>query len=236
MDNLEKDKAAFTWLTLAWDDYAANLPFLLPLLVVQAALSAGTFYCVWRFHSLLHALPYMLFVLTPVSTGMNLVYIKLARGSGARFLDLLGAFPVYHRALAVSLGLGLVTLGGALMLILPGIVLYLAFCFSEYAVVDRRTGVRESFALSAAVTEGWKSRLFAVFILIVSVNVLVPDIYVISGPLKSPAASLDLKPWTVAAAALKTFVFLPWLGLAMARAYNFLLSPPAPAPEESPVD
>ena len=180
----------------------------------------------------------MFFVLTPVAAGLNLVYIKITRGSGARFLDLFSAFPIYHRALAVSLGLGFMTMGGALLLIVPGIIIYLTFCFSEYAVVDRRTGIKESFELSAKLTEGWKSRLFIIFTLIMLVNVLVPDIYVVTGGLKNPSASLDLKPWTVAAAALKTLVFLPWLSLAMARAYNFLLLPPVsePAQAETPVD
>ena len=238
MDDLEKDKEALSWLIRAWDDYTGNLPLLLPVLLTQAALSAGSFYLIDRYHSLPAALPYMFFVLTPIAAGLNLVYIKIARASGARFLDLFSAFPVYHRALAVSLGLGLLTMGGALMLIVPGLIIYLTFCFSEYAVVDRRTGIKESFELSAKLTEGWKSRLFIIFTLILLVNVLVPDIYVVTGGLKNPAASLDLKPWTVAAAALKTLVFLPWLSLAMARAYNFLLLPPVsePAQAETPVD
>jgi hypothetical protein len=238
MDTLEKDKQAFSWLARAWDDYAGNLPLLLPVLLFQAAIAAGSFFLISRFHSLLPALPYMLFVVTPVATGANLLYIKIARGGGARFTDLFSAFPVYHRAIAVSAVLGLVTMGGAILLIIPGVVLYLAYCFSEYAVVDRRTGIKESFALSAAITEGWKSRLLVPFSLIVLINVFVPDIYLVTGPLKNPSASLDLKPWTIAAAALKTLVFLPWLCLAMARAYNFLLLPPGPEPaaEETPVD
>lgn len=238
MDTLEKDKEALSWLTRAWEDYTNNFPLLLPVLLTQAALSAGSFYLIGRFHSLLAAAPYMLLIVTPVAAGANLVYIKIARNSGARFLDLFSAFPVYGRALAVSLWLGLITMGGALMLIVPGVVLYLAYCFSEYAVVDRRTGIKESFELSAAITFGWKSRLFAVFTLILLVNVLVPDIFVISGPLKNPSASLDLKPWTVAAGALKTLVFIPWLSLAMARAYNFMLQAPRPepAPEEDTID
>ena len=238
MESAEKDKEALSWFTRAWDDYTNNLPLLLPIILTQAALSAGSFYLLAHFHSLLASAPYMLFVITPVATGANLVYIKIARGGGARFLDLFSAFPIYHRALAVSLLLGLVTLGGALMLIVPGIVLYLTYGFSEYAVIDRRTGVKASFALSAEITDGWKSRLFALLALIALVNVLVPDIFVITGQLKAPSASLDLKPWTVAAAALKTLVFLPWLSLAMARAYNFLLLAPraVPAETESRVD
>jgi len=230
MNNPEKDKETLSWLTRAWDDYSDNLPLLLPVLLIQSALTAGSFYLTGRFQSLLAAAPYMLFVVTPFSIGLNLVYIKIARKSGPRFLDLFGAFPVYHRALAVSLLLGIMTLGGAVMFLIPGIILYLAFCFSEYAVVDRRTGIKESFLLSAKITQGWKGRLFAILSLLLLVNIMVPDIYLVTGPLAKPSASLDLKPWTIAAAALKNLVFIPWLSLSMARAYNFLLLNSQPAP------
>jgi len=234
MNTLEKDKEALSWLTCAWDDYADNFLFLLPVLLTQTALSAGAFYLIWRYHSLLAAAPYMLFVTTPIATGANLVYIKVARGGGgARFRDLFSAFPVYHRALAVSLWLGVITMGGALLLVVPGVMFFLAYGFSEYAVVDRRTGIKESFQLSAIITDGWKSRLLFVFTLLLLVNLMGPDIFVITGPLKSPSASLNLKPWVLTAAALKTLVFLPWLSLAMARAYNFMLRAPRPEPAEA---
>ncbi len=222
MKPIDKDRMVFSWLAGAWDDYLNALPLLLPVILIQTALAAVSFYIVWRYHSLLAAAPYMLFIMTPLATGANLVYIKLARGGGARLRDLFSAFPIYPRALAVSVGLGLLTMGGAVMFILPGIVLYLAYAFSEYAVVDRRTGIRESFRLSASITYGWKTRLFTIFSLVMLVHIAVPDIFVISGPLTDPAASLDLKPWTVVAAVLKTLVFLPWLAMAMARAYNTL--------------
>lgn len=238
MNTIEKDKEAFSWFTSAWDDYTSSLPVLLPVILTQVALSAGSFYLLDRFHSLLAAAPFMLFVITPVATGANLVYIKIVRGGGARFSDLFSAFPVYHRALGVSILLGLLTMGGAIMLIVPGVMLYLAYGFSEYAVVDRRTGIKESFELSAAITDGWKSRLFFIFSLVLLVNLLVPDIFVITGQLKNPSATLDLKPWTVAAWALKTLVFLPWLCLVTARAYNYLLLAPRaePVQEENQLD
>lgn len=237
MDELSKDRAALSWFTGAWDDYLNGLPAVLPVVLAQALAAAGTFFIVRSTHSFLYALPYMFFVLTPLTLGCNLFYIRLARGAGS-FTDLFGAFPVYPRALAVSLLLGLASAAGTLLLVLPGVVVYLTYAFSEYAVVDRRTAVRDSFNLSAALTYGWRTRIFPVFLLAGLVNFLVPDVYVISGPFKSPQAALDLKPWTIAAAALKTLVFLPWLGLAAARAYNFLMAPPPPepAPEPEPGD
>ncbi|OGR44830.1 MAG: hypothetical protein A2X35_05920 [Elusimicrobia bacterium GWA2_61_42] len=236
MEEFEKDKAALAWLSGAWDDYVGGFLPLLPVLLVQTAVSSGSFFLMDRYHSLLAAVPYILLVVTPVSTGAAMVYINMARGGKARLPDLFSAFPVYHRALAVSLWLGCLTLGGTLALVLPGLIIHLTYCFSEYAVVDRRTGIKASFALSRIITDGWKSRLFPIFLLTLLVNMFAPDIVAVTGPFKNPDVSLNLKPWNLAGAALKTLVFLPWLSLAMARAYEFLLTGPKPAEEPQPAD
>ncbi|MDA8244220.1 MAG: hypothetical protein M0025_08895 [Elusimicrobia bacterium] len=222
MRPVDMDRAAVSWFTGAWDDYVSRLPLVLAVTLTQAALSAGTFLIISRTHTMLTSLPYMLLVITPVTVGANLVYIKIARGTGGAYGDLFSAFPVYHRAVAVSLLLGLATTGGALLLVLPGVIVYLTYMFSEFAVVDLRGGVKESFAVSAAATDGWKVRLFPLLMATAAINFVVPDIYVIKG-FRHSQASLDLRPWTVTASVLKDLVFLPWLNMAAARAYAFLL-------------
>lgn len=233
MDTPEMDRAAAAWLKGAWDDYVDGLPVLLPVLLLQAAIYLPALFLINKYHSFLPAVPYVLLVVTPVATGANLVYIKLARRSGASVRDMFSAFPVYGRALAVSMLLGLITMAGTLLFIIPGIVLYLTYCFSEYAVVDRRTAIRESFDLSAALTDGWKGRLFVIFSLTILVNVLAPEVVSTAGTLSAPQVKVDLSPWNIVSDVLKTLVFLPWLRVAMARAYDFLLAPrPLPAAAE----
>ncbi|MDA8130578.1 MAG: hypothetical protein M0011_03630 [Elusimicrobia bacterium] len=222
MRGIEMDRAAVSWFTRAWDDYVSRLPLVLAVALTQAALSAGTFLIISRTHTMLTALPYMALVITPVTVGANLVYIKIARGAGGGYGDLFSAFPVYHRAIAVSFLLGLATTGGALLLVLPGVIVYLTYMFSEYAVVDLRTGIKDSFAMSAAATDGWKVRLFPLLMVTAAINFIVPDIYVVKG-FRHSQASLDLRPWTVAASVLKDLVFLPWLSMTGARAYAFLI-------------
>lgn len=235
MHGIEKDRAAIAWFTRAWDDYLTSLPLIFAITLTQAAVAAVSFYIVHSTGSLLPSVPYMVLVMTPFSVGANLVYIKIARGDGAAFTDLFSAFPVYHRAVAVSVLLGLFTLGGVALMIIPGLIIYLTYLFSEYTVVDRRTGIKESFLASAALTYGWRTRLFPVMAATFAITYSVPDIFVISGPLKAPVASLELKSWTLIAAVLKTLVFLPWLSLAMARAYTFLtrLPPQKPLPADA---
>lgn len=231
METADKDRFFLFWLTGAWDDYVSGFPWLLPALLTQAVVNHASYLLMRRFNSVFPALVYMLLVVTPVTTGAALVYINVARGGHARLRDLFAAFPVYHRALAVSVGLTLLTCCGTLAFVIPGVVLYLTYCFSEYAVVDRRTGVKESFLLSRGITEGWKTRLLPLFLLIFLINYLAPNVVYVSGKFTAPTVGLDLKPWTVTGELLKTFVFLPWLGLAMARAYNLLLILPRPAAE-----
>jgi hypothetical protein len=234
VETADKDRFFLFWLTQAWDDYLNGFLPLLPVLLLQAAVVHGSYYLIYRFHSIYPALPYMLFVVTPVSVGAALVYITVARGGRARLRDLFGAFPVYHRALVVSIGLACLTFCGVLAFVLPGVILYLTYFFSEYAVVDRRTGIKESFRLSQALTTGWKWRLLPLLLLSVLINLYVPNIVYVSGSITAPVVGLDLAPWTITGEVLKSLVFLPWLGLALARAYNLLLILPRPAQRPEP--
>lgn len=238
MDAFEKDRAAVSWISGAWDDYVDGLPVLLPVLLAVAAASLPSMWLLRKYHSFLPSAVYMLLVLLPLEIGANLVYIRLARREKASFTDLFSAFPLYPGALIAGAGLGLLTLGGMIAFVVPGIILYLTYGFSLYALVDRRCGVREAFAVSREITEGWRTRLFVVLSLVVAVNYFTPEAVYVSGPLKNPELSFSLKPWILVSTFLKTFVFVPWLELAMARAYVYLLAPrPLPEPPaEAPSD
>lgn len=237
MDSFEKDRAAAEWIRGAWDDYVDGLPVLLPVLLFLAAASAPSMWLIHIYNSYLPAAAYMLFVLLPLEIGGNLVYIRIARGEKASFKDLFSAFPLYPRALAAGLGLGLLTLGGVISFVLPGVILYLTYGFCTYALVDKRCGVKEAFTASRLMTEGWRTRLLVILSLILAVNFFAPEAVYISGSLKSPQLSFDLKPWVLVSTVLKTLVFAPWLEMALARAYVFLLAPralPEPLPEDGP--
>lgn len=239
MDSLEKDQAALGWIKGAWDDYIDGLPVLLPVLLAVAAASAPSLWLIHRYDSYLPAAVYMLLVLLPLDIGANLVYIRLARGEKASFRDLFSAFPLYPRALGAGLGLGLLTLGGVIAFVVPGIILYLTYGFCTYALVDKRCGLKESFTFSRELTEGWRTRLFVLLSLTMMVNFFAPEAVYVSGSLKNPELAFTLTPWAITSTLLKAFVFAPWLEMAMARAYVFLLAPkppPEPATESEPAD
>lgn len=218
------------WLALAWDDYVDNLPRLVPVLLFPVLLSFVTFYIIDRWHSYVPALAYMAGVLTPLSLGVNLSFIRAVRREPGVIPAMFSAVPVYGRALAVSFGLGAMTLAGTFLFIVPGAVLYSTYCFSEYVVVERRTGVGESFAFSSAITAGWRIPIFMLVLLLVIGELVVPNPVYVSGSLAAPAVKTDLRPWVLAAFLLKTFFYFPWVKLALARAYVFLSSGSVAAP------
>lgn len=211
------------WLGRAWDDYLDNFGDLLALTLLQVALNAPIFLAVAKWQSYTPGIVYALVVLAPFSLGVNLFYIKLVRGEKAGLAQALAAFPAYPRALAVTVGLGALTACGLLCFVLPGLVLYSMYCFSEYIVLDRSAGVKDSFLFSAQLSDGWKFPIAMLVILTVAVDALAPNPVYFSGWAK-PGLKFSLEPWVLTAFCLKTFVFLPWLHLAMARAYDSLLA------------
>ncbi|HAF94724.1 MAG: hypothetical protein A2021_02745 [Elusimicrobia bacterium GWF2_52_66] len=218
-----QDNSSLSWLKSGWDAYMDMLPRLLPFLLALEVFKIPSLWLIHHFHTYTWSLIYSLLILTPVSLGLNLVYIKLHRRQSAGVRDFLRGFFIYPRSLAVSLSLGLLTLGGLIAFIVPGIILYLTYCLSEYALADKNTGIKESFALSARLTAASRGQLASVILLIVSIEILAPEIAGISGGFKNSDLKFDFKSWTMIGHALKDLVFLPWLNMSMAAAYNRLL-------------
>lgn len=54
---------------------------------------------------------------------------------------------------------------GLILLIVPGVMLGLAWCIAGPALIDRRTGITQSFGESAQLTRGNRWRLFGLFLL-----------------------------------------------------------------------
>ena len=66
----------------------------------------------------------------------------------------------YWSYVGVSILMGLAFVGGLLLLIVPGIIFGLMFCFGTYLVVDRRVGPIEAMKESMRITNGHKWELF----------------------------------------------------------------------------
>ncbi|MFA6433582.1 MAG: hypothetical protein WCW52_02695 [Elusimicrobiales bacterium] len=210
----------FVWLKEGWNSALDGYHYILPAVLsyqITAVLPSLLF---WKyFENRWYALPWEIVIGAPMTVGMNLFFINLNRSGRADYGDLFRGFSVLPAAIAVSFAYGIIVTAGLVMLVVPGVVWGLAYIFAQYSVIDAKTGVRASFARSSRLSNGFKERLLPVAMLWVMLEIFTPGVMRAEGSITSMRLVLDLKPWVVTAFLLKTMVFLPWLDMAMARAY-----------------
>ena len=102
MEEFEKDRASFAWFTSAWYDFTDCFHLLLPVLLVQAAATAGFFGLVHYYHSVIPAFAYMLLVILLtlpfllVTTESEKGAVIEAAGAGENSLDFVAAGAGQH--------------------------------------------------------------------------------------------------------------------------------------------
>ncbi|HBE89042.1 MAG TPA: hypothetical protein DDW67_07890 [Elusimicrobia bacterium] len=212
-----RGNSGLAWLADGWDFYIGMLPRLIPAILAVPLLSMPVYLLVDRFGSIWPGYAWMAAVIIPVEAGVTLFYIKAARGR-ASLRDIFYGFSIYFRALALTLIFSMMLLGGFMLLIVPGILIMLAYSFGEYALVDEDLPVRDSFLRSAAITLGHRTDLFPVLGLVVLIEIFAPSVIEI-GSVKEPALAFKTGFWDVTGHALKNFVFVPWLNCSAAVAY-----------------
>ncbi|KAF0126856.1 MAG: hypothetical protein FD189_829 [Elusimicrobia bacterium] len=212
-----RGNSGLAWLADGWDFYAGMLPRLVPAILAVPLLSVPVYFLADRFGSVWPAYAWMTAVIIPIEAGVALFYIKAARGRES-LRDIFYGFSIYFRALAFTLIFSMMLLGGFMLLIVPGILIMLAYSFGEYALVDENLPVRECFLRSAAITQGHRTDLLPVLGLMVLIEVFAPSMIDL-GSVKAPSVTFKTGFWDVAGHALKNFVFIPWLNCAAAIAY-----------------
>lgn len=212
-----RGNSGLAWLADGWDFYTGMLPRLLPAILAVPLLSIPVYFLADRFASVWPGYVWMTAVIIPIEAGVTLFYIKAARG-GESLRDIFYGFSIYVRVLVLTLIFSMMLLGGFMLLIVPGILIMLAYTFGEYALVDENLPVKESFLRSAAITQGHRTDLFPVLGLMVLIEIFAPSMIDI-GSVKEPAVTLKTGFWDVAGHALKNFVFIPWLNCSAAIAY-----------------
>ncbi len=211
---------AFVWMKDGWDACLDNLHRIFPAVLAFQALAVLPAILIWKhFGNRWYAMPWELLVGAPLSAGMNLFFVHIARDGRTDYGDIFRGFSVFPAAVAVSFLYGLIVTGGLLLLVLPGVIWGLAFVFAQYSVLDRKTGVRGSFRYSSAITQGFKERLFPLGMLWAALEVMTPGIISAEGTVLHMRLAMDFRPWAVTAFVLKTLVFMPWLNMAFALAY-----------------
>ncbi|MED5373299.1 MAG: hypothetical protein VX899_19930 [Myxococcota bacterium] len=96
---------------------------------------------------------------TAVTLGVIKVAISVARNEEASVADMLKVLPVLVPGMLASLLVGMGTMVGFMLLIVPGFLWLAATLFSLYGIVDKELGVIDGIKHSLAVTEGELGKL-----------------------------------------------------------------------------
>ena len=146
--------------------------------------------------------------------------LKLVRGRTPSIVgDLLYPFRRPLAVIGAAVLYALAVVGGLALLLVPGIVVALAFFYAGVALIDRDLGVVEALRESSRLTRGHRRPLFLVLLFFTFVD----------AALKLPAPLLG-PPAVLAANLLSLFVFTPWMAASFMSAYEDLLGgthPPA---------
>ena len=229
----------FSWMKDGWDATLDNIHYILPAVVAFEILAVMPPLMIWKhFDNRWYALPWEVLIGAPLAVGMNLFYINLTRSGRPDYGDIFRGFTMFPQAVAVSFIYGLIVTAGTLLLIVPGLIWGLTYVFAQYAVIDKKTGIKGSFVYSSMITYGFKERLMPLAMLWVLLEIFTPGIVKAEGSLLQMRLVTDLKPWVLVAFALKTLIFLPWLDMVMAKAYVSLVKhhdrqPPPAEPAQS---
>lgn len=164
-------------LSRGWEDLKNNLVPLLAAIIV-AGLTVGAIYLVFvLLMQVASGSEVMLFVVTLLMSaallvvtpvlhmGLIAVFLKVARGEEATVGDVFSQTDKLVPGIVAGLIVGLAVQVGALLLIVPGIIISLMTCLTLYFVVDQNMGAIDAIKASIDATNGHKMSLFA-FVLV----------------------------------------------------------------------
>ncbi len=217
----EKEISLRYWYLTAWQLYKGNVKK-----VVAAALIVVTHNWLMRLwlllpHGLVIGRVYHLIISPYFVIGLMLVCLKLIRTERARFRDLFAGFVRFIQVLVAFLIFYIVVITGLMLLVVPGVIWALQFCFATIAVVDRKLSPLSGLRFSSRITKGHKAKLFVVGLVGGLFACLqLPFVYA----LKDPPAILLTPVMGVFAIlyALSVIVIIPLNALVFAVAYDEL--------------
>lgn len=105
------------------------------------------------------------FVQIRLQMGLLWMGVITVDGRRARFGDLFAKPHLFWRFLCPSILFQLMVMAGFILLIVPGIYLLARFLPLSFVLMDRETGVLESFRQAQRLTEGHRGKLTAVIFL-----------------------------------------------------------------------
>jgi uncharacterized membrane protein len=160
-----------------WNTMKNNLGFFIGLLIVAGLITIIPTFLQLATQGDAPGLSFIFAIISGVlqliiEMGMIKIALKFADNTKAEFGDLFSCLPLFFKYLASSVLYGLITLGGLILLIIPGIIWGIKFYFFGYSIVDQGAGPIEALKRSSAITMGAKWDLFLFGLLIIGINIL----------------------------------------------------------------
>ncbi len=112
-------------------------------------------------------------------------YIKDLKGesytAGSCVYNVIRVLP---KLIAATVLIVLLTALGLIVLIVPGIIIYLVFIFNTCFILDKGTGILQAFTLSSSATAGRKAQIFTILLLL-NIILFIPLFIIITIALSS---------------------------------------------------
>ncbi len=127
-----------------------------PVLVLRSGWSAEMAYALMSILVLLN-----IFVATRMGIGLGWMAISTIHGEPAKVADLFAKPQLFWRYLCTLILFNVVVFVGLIVFVVPGIYLAARFFPVTYVMIERETGILESFRHAQALTEGHRVTLSA---------------------------------------------------------------------------
>ena len=209
------------WFSRGWSAYRTNATPLIGGAVILAVINVVVSLIGKGPAGVLIMLAFNLVVIPVLSVGWCLLCLKSVRGENAQWSDVFAAFSRFGPAWATFMLLFLIVLGGVFLLVVPGIILGLKYGQSMFAVMDRGLSARQAIGYSGKMTQGWKGKLFGMFVVGFLLSLLA---YPFSFGLQrlGEGSGATLLAVGIVPFLATVFVITPWLGASYAAAYDSL--------------
>jgi|WetSurMetagenome_2_1015567.scaffolds.fasta_scaffold00657_17 uncharacterized membrane protein len=166
----KKEAIAFGWKTTI-----ENFFFFFGMLVIVFLVSAGTSSLEQAFKkSFIYfiILALSIFVNIMIQTGMLKISLDFVDGKKSSLKQLYAYANLTGKIFVSSLLYGLIVVGGFILLIVPGVIWSIKYGYFIYFIIEKNAGPIEALKMSAKLTNGAKSQLFVLAILLGLINFL----------------------------------------------------------------
>ncbi len=107
-----------------------------------------------------------------IGIGQAMIFLSIARGDRVELGQLFAGGRYFLRIIGASMIAGFALMLGLLLLIVPGIFLFLVFWPFYWLIVDRDAGVFDSFRLAQEISKGNKATVFVLAFVAIALTIL----------------------------------------------------------------